>query len=80
MNHSPTWNTDSADLTLDISDPFELPYYETNTKIMCRTDNTSKARLPKHRYNARLRGWEQWKANQSHAYPEGSLFREWEDA
>lgn len=53
------------DLTIDISDPTRDPFYPENATLMCRTCNTSKAKTPRHLYDARKRferKWQQRKA------------------
>jgi hypothetical protein len=53
------------DLTIDISNPERDPFYPENASLMCRTCNTSKAKTPRHLYDARKRfdrKWQQRKA------------------
>ena len=49
-----------ADVTLDIEDPDDPPYY-ANTTPCCITCNRAKARLTKDQWARRLQGWRLWR-------------------
>jgi hypothetical protein len=54
-----------ADLTLDIIDPAQPPYYATNTKWCCQTCNRSKAKTTPIRWAKKLLWWVEWRKRQS---------------
>jgi hypothetical protein len=49
-----------ADLTLDICRPGDDPYYGTNTRYICMTDNREKANMTPERWQLRKRAWVWW--------------------
>lgn len=50
-----------ADITLDICRPGEEPYYGTNTRYICMTDNREKHNMAPERWQLRKRVWAWWK-------------------
>src|SRR5262249_49372565 len=51
-----------SDITLDICDPRQPPYYGTNTRWICQTCNREKGRTPPELWGAKLIAWKQWYA------------------
>lgn len=49
-----------SDLTLDILNPREPPYYHTNVKWACATCNREKSRTPPALWGAKRAAWETW--------------------
>lgn len=68
-----------ADLTLDIVNPEDPPYYRTNVSPCCLTCNREKGRTPPHLFAAKRTGWERWRRNHA-AWPEDSLFGDWNNS
>ena len=56
-----TGRTGYADITLDICRPGEEPYYGTNTRYICMTDNREKHNMAPERWQLRKRVWAWWK-------------------
>ena len=54
-----------ADLTLDVINPTEPPYYISNTKWICRTCNREKGRTPPHLWAQKLAEWRRWERRQT---------------
>lgn len=52
-----------ADITLDVVDPREEPYYATNTRWVCGTCNRQKSSMPPGLWSRRLKFWRDWKSN-----------------
>jgi hypothetical protein len=52
-----------ADLTLDICRPDDEPYYGTNTRYICMTDNREKRNMTPERWQLRKRVWAWWKSH-----------------
>lgn len=52
-----------ADVTMDIVDPKQEPFLETNTQPCCRTCNTEKSDLPPEKWARKLRFWREYEAN-----------------
>jgi hypothetical protein len=52
-----------ADLTLDVCRPGEEPYYGTNTRYICMTDNREKHNMDPERWQLRKRVWAWWKTH-----------------
>jgi hypothetical protein len=52
-----------ADVTIDIIDPGQPPYY-ANTRPCCRTCNTEKGRLTPVEWARKLAGWRLWREQQ----------------
>src|SRR5262245_29452968 len=50
-----------ADITLDVCRPGEAPYYGTNTRWICATDNREKHNMTPERWQLRKRVWKWWK-------------------
>lgn len=48
------------DLTLDVRQPTDPPYYGTNTAWICQTCNRAKGRTPLHLWGAKRQGWRVW--------------------
>jgi len=53
-----------SDITLDIVDPEKPPYYTTNVKWICATDNKEKQRTPPEHWGAKLAAWDMWRKQQ----------------
>lgn len=51
-------------VTLDIINPGDLPYYGINTRWCCATCNREKSKTPPHLWGAKLRAWEKWERQQ----------------
>jgi hypothetical protein len=49
------------DLTLDIVEPLNPPYYATNVRWVCSTCNREKSRTPAATWGAKRAAWEAWK-------------------
>lgn len=69
-----------ADVTLDIVDPEDEPDYRTNTRWVCQSCNREKARTPPALWGAKCRAWARWRAEHAADWPQGSLFRDWEES
>lgn len=73
-----------ANLTIDVIDPRQLPYYRTNIRVgLCKTCNSAKRDLTLEEDGKRLEVWAQWERRQEalHADPWlGTLFegKSWE--
>lgn len=52
------------DLTLDIIDRSQPPYYGTNTRFVCTTCNRKKSKTPAHLWGAMKAGWARWNKRQ----------------
>lgn len=63
-----------ADITLDIVDPEQPPFYPTNVKPCCRTCNTEKGTMSPERWNRRLIYWDQWVEQQGQVPRQRDLF------
>lgn len=50
-----------ADITLDIFDPSQPPYYGVNTRWICATCNREKGRTSPSEWAALLAAWERWR-------------------
>ena len=53
-----------ADLSFDIINPAERPYYRSNVKISCLTCNKEKQQIPPDQWGQRLRDWELFAENE----------------
>jgi len=51
-----------SDLTLDVVNPDDPPYYTTNVRWCCMTCNREKSRTPRDEWGARCAAWEAWKS------------------
>jgi hypothetical protein len=49
-----------GDLSVDIIDPANPPFWGINTRIMCITCNRKKARTPPRLWGANVSGWARW--------------------
>lgn len=52
-----------SDVTMDIINPREAPYLETNTQPCCQTCNQSKSDSSPEMWARKLRFWREWEAN-----------------
>jgi hypothetical protein len=50
-----------ADVTLDIVDPAQSPYYATNTRWCCMTCNRAKSKTDPNLWSEKLRWWDEWR-------------------
>jgi DNA-directed RNA polymerase subunit RPC12/RpoP len=55
-----------ADITLDIVDPSQPPYYAVNVRWVCATCNREKSRTPPALWGARRACWELWTRRTKH--------------
>jgi 5-methylcytosine-specific restriction endonuclease McrA len=55
------------DITIDIINPANKPYLETNTTPCCQTCNSSKRDLPPDDWARKLKFWREYEANQQAA-------------
>jgi hypothetical protein len=53
-----------SDITVDIVNRDEEPYYVTNTKLCCQTCNKEKGKTPPHLWARKLLAWARWEAHQ----------------
>lgn len=53
-----------GDVTLDIVDPENPPYYKTNVQWVCMTCNRAKARTPPEIWSEKLAMWAEWRRRQ----------------
>jgi hypothetical protein len=63
-----------ADITLDLCDPDDPPYYPGNTRWCCMTCNRKKHRMTKRQWAAQLAVWPRWVRNAEREWPADSLF------
>lgn len=54
-----------SDITLDIVNPDEPPFYTTNTRLVCQTCNRQKGCTPPHLWAQKLLCWAKWKVRQA---------------
>jgi hypothetical protein len=52
------------DISLDILNPEDLPYYRTNVRWCCSTCNSAKNRMGPSRWAAKQEMWVLWRKNQ----------------
>jgi hypothetical protein len=64
------------DITLDVIDPEQPPYYRTNCRWVCSTCNSAKARTPPRLFGARLAAAEKWRKARESEWPPGCLFNQ----
>jgi hypothetical protein len=50
-----------GDVTLDIVDPANEPFYKTNVRWVCATCNRAKSRTPPDEWAEKLAAWEEWR-------------------
>ena len=52
-----------ADITIDVVQPRELPFYDVNVKCCCQTCNREKSKMPSELWARKLIAWDYWEAN-----------------
>jgi hypothetical protein len=63
-----------ADITLDIVDPKQPPFFPTNVKPCCRTCNTEKGSMSPERWARRLIYYREWAEQQGRVPRQSDLF------
>jgi hypothetical protein len=63
-----------ADITLDIVDPDQPPFFPTNVKPCCRTCNTEKGSMPPERWARVLIYYREWAERQGRIPKQSDLF------
>ena len=61
------------DVTFDIVDPKQPPYYTTNCKICCQTCNRGKSKTSPGRWAKKLLWWQEWRRQQQRLKEDQSL-------